>query len=76
MKLKFEIEIEVPEASEYAKLVHKHVYEDDYDEDSSLEAQLYDDIVHKLEDEWDIILINQIPKKYYEQYNKTLNSLI
>ena len=76
MKLKFEIEIEVPEASEYAKLVYKHVYEDDYYEDSSLESQLCDDIVHKLEDEWDIILINQIPKEYYEQYNKTLNSLL
>lgn len=75
MKLKFEIEIEVPEASEYAKLVHKHVYEDDYYEDSSLETQLYDDIVRKLEYEWDSILINQIPKEYYKQYNKTLNSL-
>lgn len=76
MKLKFEIEIEVPEASEYAKLVYKHIYEDDYYEDSSLGAQLCDDIVHKLEDEWDIILTNQIPKEYYEQYNKTLNSLL
>jgi hypothetical protein len=76
MKLKFEIEIEVPEASEYAKLVYKHIYEDDYYEDSSLEAQLCDDIVHKLEDEWDIILTNQIPKDYYKQYNKTLNSLL
>lgn len=76
MKLKFEIKIEVPEASEYAKLVYKHVYEDDYYEDSSLEAQLYDDLLHKLENEWDSILINQIPKDYYEQYNKTLNSLL
>ena len=76
MKLKFTIEIDVPDASDYAKSVFKHVYEDDYVEDTDLGYQICEDILHELTGNWDNIIPNQIPKDYYNKYNNTLNSLI
>ena len=76
MKLKFEIEIEVPEASEYAELVYKNIYTNDYIDSEDLGYQLCEDIISELEDNWDNIISNQIPKNYQEKYNKTLKSLL
>lgn len=74
MKLKFELEIDVPEASEYAKLVHDHIVQNDYLEESDLGYQLCGDIIEKLENDWEKIINKQIPKDYYKNYNKALLS--
>lgn len=76
MKLKFEIEIEVPEASEYAELVFENICINDYMDSKNLGYQLCEDIISELEDNWDDIISSQIPKDYQEKYNKTLNSLL
>lgn len=76
MKLKFEIEIEVPEASEYAKSVFEHICINDYTDSTNLGYQLCEDIISELEDNWNDIIPSQIPKDYQEKYNRTLNSLL
>lgn len=75
MKLKFEIEIEIPDATEYAESVYSHIYEDDYYEDDSLGYQLTGYIMDALDNNWMDIVDAQIPINYRKQYENTLNCL-
>ena len=75
MKLKFEIEIEIPNAEEYAESVYSHIYENDYYEDDSLNYQLSGYIMEALDDNVMNIIDAQIPFNYRKQYENTINRL-
>lgn len=75
MKLKFEIELEVPEAEDYARDVYSYIYEYGYYEDDRLGYQLIGKITSLLEDNWIDVIGKQIPETYRKQYEYTLNSL-
>lgn len=72
MKIKLEVEIEVPDAEELARMTYGHIYEDDYYEDDDVFSALYDFMFDWLDDgNWK----KQIPQDYIQKYENKMNKL-
>lgn len=73
MRVKFELEVEIPEDPEQlATDVYHHIYEDDYDEDDGINNAIFGYIMEVVEI---ADFSEQLPKKYVKIYNHTLNKL-
>lgn len=73
MKVKFELEVEIPDdAEQLATDVYNHIYEDDYDEDDGINNAIFGYVMEVVEI---ADFSEQLPKKYVKIYNHTLNKL-
>ena len=72
MKIKLEVEVEVPNAEELAEITYSHIYENDYYEDDDVFNSLYDYIFDWIENgNWK----TQIPHEYIQKYENKMNKL-
>ena len=72
MKIKLEVEVEIPNAEELALTAYNHIYEDDYYEDDDVFSALYGYMFDWIENEnWK----KQIPQEYIRKYENKMNKL-
>ena len=75
MKIKLNIEIEIPDSgTQFGEQVGRYIYYDDYDSDDDIEYNIVGLIEEQLPDNWDkMIDFSSISKKYRQEYQTAIN---